>query len=222
MTAIDFIKKDIVKPRPKLLSLIAIAASITLTAGGLGLILRKDFVEAFNTTNILPGCTVLLPIFIFYFLYADRKYSHKTKWLVYGVLFSLGVVASFSQPQTVVSLGKFHSPERFWSETLYCFSLGLVLGGMGTILISTLAWKFFPVPNQLRQFSIAAVSALFGVAGLTFHCMGALKTHILIGHWGEALLIFIFSLLVQRLLFVRKVKSALSLTHSTKGLYKVG
>lgn len=224
MKAFEFIKQDQKRFNPTPLLVWGGALIITVLSATLGLILRRDLVEAFALSNLLPGAVVLTPLLLSFWLYTENKISYSKKRLFFLGLLILSVFVSFLQPQTTVSLVKFSDSSHFWPETAYCFSLGMVLSLIGAFLILTLIWRFFPVPSHPKQIALSVLCGVFGVAGLTFHCMGALKTHILYAHWGQALFIGSCVYWVQRMCFSRKIQKSLELKNNEQiiNLFKLG
>ncbi len=210
MKAIQFIKKDLSSKRD-IQFLLRQSLILGALPVGLGLGLRKDWGEAFVMSNLVPGFVVMLPVLFFLFVYSEVRIQLRTRLYFLGVLFVLSFLFSFMQPQTEVSLAKFETVLRFWPETRYCFFLGLGIGVVGISVINFVVWKFLPLPNRIWQVGLSATCSLFAVTGLSFHCMGALKMHVLIGHWGEALVLFATSMLVQRLLFLKKMNFSSSI-----------
>ncbi len=217
MNAIEFIEKDVARARQGNAQRLGWPVLFGLLPVALGLGARRDLIEVSLAQNLIPGLLVVLSIggFVWAFARGSRKKSGV------AVLFVIAGIASFGQPYTEFSVSKFQDPARFWPENLHCFLLGAAIGGLMTVLLSAVLALRFPSPNRIWQYGIAFASGLTGVAALTFHCMGAWKSHILIAHWGQALLIGVLSFAFQRLLFLSRIRSALGSASSLRDLSSI-
>ena len=222
MSAIDFIQSDIKRSRPTFKLMIAASAVLSILCAGIGLGARADFIDAFEILNLWPAFLILVGIAIFPWIYISQKINNNIKVALLTGLLALMMVVSLSQPQTENSLAKFRPYLSFWPETFHCLALGLLSSLFASFILTVLIFRFLPLPNKKWQVICAVVSGVCGLATLTFHCMGPLWSHIIIAHWGQAVLIFPVAYFQQRFFFSVRIKNSLGQISEIKNIAKIG
>lgn len=213
MNALDFIQADLQKATARPRAWRPVALALAAIAAGLGLGARRDWVDVLRAPNLLPALSMLLALALVPRLYLRRPRGWQAGRVL--LLAATTVLAlSLVQPQTGASLAKFASPERFWPESLHCLVLGLCGSGLASGVLAVAFGRWLPVPDRRWRLGVAGLSGLVGVCALTFHCMGPLRGHIVLSHWGQAVIVFPVAWLAQEAAFRRRMKGVLGASAS--------
>jgi hypothetical protein len=156
------------------------------------------------------------------FLFADKKNrSEKLRVRASLILMTTALILSLTQPHTETSLMKFTPQASFWPEAAHCIGVGFLASALASLIIGFGAFFFWPSPNRRWRIVLAGLASLSGVAALTLHCMGPLYSHTFVAHWGQAILFFPLSFLLQSILFRIAIQPILSDRTNIKNLSRL-
>jgi hypothetical protein len=176
-----------VRPLPPMSYLIAGFAITFLVMVGIGgaimghrALERMDWLTAAITFASLAVSAALLAFALATQMSPGSRQFAPPLVLTLAILLGLAVIFA--------ALFPYHLERAFWLHTWLCLRAGLAAGALGSVLV----WLILRRGAILDPRASGALAGLMGgLAGITIleiHCPNFNALHILIGHWGAALL----------------------------------